>query len=817
MGAMRPELPLFVESSPVANWCLKCPEPLNPLLRFRQCCIPLNSSLFSVLLMRLLLFLSALLVPAGCILTEVICSLIANTPRGHVALKPVDINSNAGVERVRLDRPIRSAGQPESLSGWVAVDAFPEATQFSGAMSMRCHPLEKNKWYIATFHGKVFEVTRLGNGSLVVSKIIDISGAHFGWLYSMALHPQFAEGNPVIYLFYRSNDQVQPMFLRVVQCRISDGNLCTTANQEILIEQNIDHFEHLGGGLDFDDEGFLLVAIGDNGRYNDLSKNSQKIHYRLFSGILRIDVDCRGGDVSFPVGKQPMQAKTGGYFIPASNPFVGVPGALQEFWSIGFRSPFSMHYDRETASAWVGEVGQDRVEQLERAQAGTNHLWSFREGNEEFTGSYLEGNRPEPFYGHETLPFYEYLHRDQDYCIITGPVYRSDRYPDLKGRILFGDNQSGRVWAIRCEDPTDKILLTRLPTGKRNASLTSICVDIEGRIFLTSFASPKETASVHELVPVEPVTMPSRLSETDYFTSLTPLQPRTDFVAYSVNSPLWSDGLNKLRWFRLPPDTTIDNEGDDYKHWEFPMGTVFIKHFESPDAQNPAPVETRILIQGKNGSIYGATYRWNSTGDDAEMVPDRESADLDFPNSLKIAQYRFPSPADCLVCHNPDNQLLGFTTAQLNRDDADGQNQLVRFTTAGLLRSGFTDTDVLTHEQLYDLRSYDAPLEDRARSYLHSNCSFCHHEHGTQRTYFSASRQVPLTEAKMLNAKASTFYMQIDGRRTDLIVSPGRPEDSLLYRRFVTQDMEYAMPHLGRNTVDHDAAQLLQQWIHSLK
>jgi len=344
---------------------------------------------------------------------------------------------------------------------------------------------------------------------------------------------------------------------------------------------------------------------------------------------------------------------------------------------------------------------------------------------------------------------------------------------------------------------------------------------------LTSFSSGSMTASVHELIPIEPVGMPERLSDTGYFRSLDPLQPTDQFVAYSVNSPLWSDGMLKTRWFSVPEDATIDNSGDEFEHWKFPDGSVFIKHFRVPadatDSGSPEALETRILIRGPDQAFYGATYVWNDDRSDADLLTERATKHLEqVPNTAETStgdlDYRFPSPNDCLVCHNRDNRSLGLTAAQLNRSepDASGENQLLRFSKRGLLEKPYDTVQIQDSVKLCDLHDTDCDLQMRARSYLHSNCSFCHHDHGTQRTHFSASMRVPLEDAQMLNEKAATFYMKIDGQTTDHVIHPGVPQQSLLYRRFVTHEREYAMPYLGRSTVHRAARAVLSDWIRFL-
>jgi glucose/arabinose dehydrogenase len=171
--------------------------------------------------------------------------------------------------------------------------------------------------------------------------------------------------------------------------------------------------KHNGGGLIFDDDCFLYLGIGDGTDGFDHLGNSQRIDRSFYAGILRIDPLRRGGAVSKPIERQPVDGRTSGYFIPLDNPFVG-SGALEEFWAIGLRNPFRIARDGEDGAFWVGDVGEDDWEEVTLVRRGTNHQWSYMEGTKPFTRSPLEGRKPEPMLGTETPPVFVYPHRALD-------------------------------------------------------------------------------------------------------------------------------------------------------------------------------------------------------------------------------------------------------------------------------------------------------------------------------------------------------------------------------------------------------------------
>ncbi|MCA9173713.1 MAG: PQQ-dependent sugar dehydrogenase [Planctomycetales bacterium] len=742
-----------------------------------------------------------------------------------------------------LSQPLRTTAVRTAVDPWTVVDAFPETDALCGAMQLRAHPTSEDSWIVATFPGQVLQLQRTDDG-LSVRTLVDIRSKEVQWLYSFAIHPRFAESKQhrKIYVFYQLHQTDQTPFRYRVSAfdlgDILDADRDSPApppipppNEQVLIEQLLETHHHVGGALEFDQDGFLLVSVGDNGEWKDNKSNSQRIDDQLLSGILRIDVDQRGGEISRPIKQRHRGVLRQHYFVPADNPFLDVPGANPEFWSIGLRSPYRMSVDALTGDVWVGEVGQDRMEQIERPRRGSNHQWSYLEGSLPFDESYLQGVPPSPLIGDPVGPFYEYEHADQDYCIVGGLVYRGDLYPELKGRYLFGDNQSGRIWSIHPEDPADKQLLLRLPSGKRHASLTNISADARGRIFLTHFASTPETASVHELRRTESSPpLPQWLSETGLFADVQAFQLAPGFVHYDVNTPLWSDGMQKNRWLRLPPGVSIDNSDADA--WQFPPGTTLIKHFENPadlvdgpSHNQPRRIETRVLFVDEEGGVAGASYLWNEEQTDAELRLEREELTITHvPKAASIEgdtfQYRLPGHRDCVVCHNPSYSVLGVSQRQLNREvvDAEGAavNQLVSWSQQGLLLHPLNDEQATALPRLAPIDSA-ASLEYRVRSYLHSNCSFCHYPEGTQRTQFDASIATSLNEAQIIDGKAATEYFVIDGAKPNRIVKPGLPDDSALFRRLSTFEHETAMPYLGRRTQHREAVELVRQWILSLE
>lgn len=195
----------------------------------------------------------------------------------------------------------------------------------------------------------------------------------------------------------------------------------------------IDHPEftnHYGGWLGFGPDGMLYMSTGDGGGAGDPFGNAQNVD-SLLGKILRIDVSHDG----FPA--DPARD----YAIPPDNPFVGAPGA-DEVWALGLRNPFRASFDVD-GTLTIGDVGQDRFEEVDLGRSGGNYGWNLFEGNTPFTAP---AGTPNTF----IKPIFAYSHALGD-AIIGGEVYRGPA-EGLQGAYVFADNGSGRLWTLRSSD-----------------------------------------------------------------------------------------------------------------------------------------------------------------------------------------------------------------------------------------------------------------------------------------------------------------------------------------------------------------------------
>ena len=271
---------------------------------------------------------------------------------------------------------------------------------------------------------------------------------------ALAFHPDWRK-NRQFYVWYtschtRGFKTVREDRLARFLISAENPNLADPASEDLLIAQADEAPNHNGGELLFGRDGYLYLSLGDEGAANDHFQNSQRIEKDLFSGILRLDVDQRKGNLT--PNAHP-SVRPGTYSIPADNPFVGVktfngapvgPARVHtEFWAVGLRNPWRMSFDSATGWLWCADVGQDLHEEVDIIVRGGNYGWNFREGNFPFRGTPPAGAK-------FVEPIYDYPHTisSPKKSITGGLVVHGDRYPDLEGKYLFAEYVTGEIWAL---------------------------------------------------------------------------------------------------------------------------------------------------------------------------------------------------------------------------------------------------------------------------------------------------------------------------------------------------------------------------------
>ena len=219
---------------------------------------------------------------------------------------------------------------------------------------------------------------------------------------------------------------------------------------------------HTGGCIAFGPDGFLYLGMGDTGPQQDPEGHGQDLALHL-GKILRIDVDRTEGEVP--------------YGIPATNPFRGRADARPEIWAMGFREPWRFSFDRVTGDLWVGDVGQDRVEEVAIVRQGENHGWNVFEGFEPFSNL-----RRQPGASY-VAPVFAYRRKFGN-SVTGGFVYRGDPKSSFYGVYVCGDFTSHLIWGLKQEG---RALQSVAQLGVSPEGIASFGTDERGQLYVVGY------------------------------------------------------------------------------------------------------------------------------------------------------------------------------------------------------------------------------------------------------------------------------------------------------------------------------------------
>ena len=279
-----------------------------------------------------------------------------------------------------------------------------------------------------------------GHGELRSKPFLDISDLTEGegerGLLGLAFHPNYLS-NRRFFIYYTAapSGTITVAEYKRMKTRPARAN---PNSARILLEILHPVPNHNGGSIAFGPDGYLYLGVGDGGGAGDPEGDAQRLD-NLLGKQLRIDVDSRDDGMQ--------------YGIPEDNPFVGVSGAQPEIWAYGLRNPWRFSFDRATGDLWTADVGQNRLEEVNRAEAdagGLNYGWNVMEGTDCFVTS--TDCSEDPLAQGYYMPLATYTHDDG--CSVTGGyVYRGAELDDLVGSYIFADYCTGLVWSVDADGP----------------------------------------------------------------------------------------------------------------------------------------------------------------------------------------------------------------------------------------------------------------------------------------------------------------------------------------------------------------------------
>jgi glucose/arabinose dehydrogenase len=351
---------------------------------------------------------------------------------------------------------------PPRSDGASGFRLVPVAGGLEGALLVTSPPADR-RLFVVQQGGRIRVIE---DGRLLSRPFLDISsrvsrGGEQG-LLGLAFHPRYAENGRFYVNYTDGGGDTQ-----VVEYRASrtDPNVANPGSARRVLTQDQPFPNHNGGHLVFGPDGKLYVGLGDGGGGGDPLRAGQRLD-TLLGKILRIDVDRR--------------ASGRGYAIPPDNPFVGRRGARGEIYTYGLRNPWRFSFDRTRGDLWVGDVGQNAIEEISyrpaASAAGTNFGWNAFEGTNRFGGA-LGGGRP------AVPPVSQYTH-DKGCSVTGGFVYRGNAVPTLRGRYVYADYCSGRYWTMRAGPNPGAVreVTGTLPNRPRNPA--SFGEDSRGELYV---------------------------------------------------------------------------------------------------------------------------------------------------------------------------------------------------------------------------------------------------------------------------------------------------------------------------------------------
>jgi uncharacterized repeat protein (TIGR03806 family) len=295
-------------------------------------------------------------------------------------------------------------------------------------------------------------------------------------------------------------------------------------------------------------------------------------------------------------------------------------------------------------------------------------------------------------------------------------------------------------------------------------------------------------------------TTPRTLSEYGFFADAARQVPVAGVTAYRLNTALYSDGAEKLRFVYLPAGATMSADGPGLL--KLPVGSALIKTFAFGEGDARRLIETRVLLHRAEGWV-ALPYLWNAAQTEATLVLAGARLDLTTPRGEAIS-YRVPNKNQCKECHGLDGAVVPIGPKARNLS----HQWLAEQVAAKRLDNVPDGADALP---LWETRA-GKPAAAVARAYLDVNCAHCHRP-GAMASNSGLDLRWEQQDAATLGVMKRPVAA---GRGAgDLLfgIVPGKPDESIVVHRMASAEPGVAMPELGKATVDPEGVEAVRRWI----
>lgn len=279
--------------------------------------------------------------------------------------------------------------------------------------------------------------------------------------------PQDYKNNGYFYVNYTRGNPLETIISRF-KVSSANPNVADPQSETVMLRYRQPYDNHNGGKVAFGNDGYLYIAAGDGGSGGDPGNRAQN-RKELLGKILRIDVNNPTSNLA--------------YSIPADNPFSGnKEGYREEIYAYGMRNPWRFSFDRQTGNLWAGDVGQNKIEEVDIIEKGANYGWNVMEANDCFKSDDCNKNG-------FTLPIWSYHQGSETGHSVTGGYVCHDKsLTDLNNKYIFGDFVSGNIWALSYSNKkaVQNELIARLSDG-----LSSFGEDSKSNLYVLAYGSGK--------------------------------------------------------------------------------------------------------------------------------------------------------------------------------------------------------------------------------------------------------------------------------------------------------------------------------------
>jgi glucose/arabinose dehydrogenase len=332
--------------------------------------------------------------------------------------------------------------------------------KFNKPVFMEQSPQNRNLFVIIEQTGSGYTINKTSGRR---NKLFTLRGKvrTAGWeegLLGFAFSPQYMK-NKNAFIYYTASNPRRTILSRITLDNLKK-NHGKNIDEEVILEQRQPFPNHNGGMIAFGPDKLLYIGLGDGGSSSDPLDYGQH-NDSLLGTIIRIDVNTEKG-----------------YKIPQDNPFIKHKEFRKEIFAYGLRNPWRFSFDKRTGLLYVGDVGQNRYEEISIVNKGDNLGWAVMEGpacHKPKRNCKEIGKKPIHWYDHGV-----------GRSIVGGYVYHGKKIPSMRGNYIFADTVSGDIFVLNPLTPKNR-------TGiiKTKMLIVSFAEDNDGEIYVLDHKSGK--------------------------------------------------------------------------------------------------------------------------------------------------------------------------------------------------------------------------------------------------------------------------------------------------------------------------------------